>query len=415
MNGKMESFVALRYLRGKRKTIGFVSWITYISAAGVCLGSFVLVVALSIANGFEKEVRDRIVGTLAHAKITRYHTRDLVNYESIREKLLEHPQVVGAAPYITGKGGIEFQDRQEGIILNGVDKALEVGVTDLHKSITEGGFCMDTALSNRGRYFPGVLIGSGLAGMLSARLGSEVVLYCLPVGGEEQEITPKMGRFTVTGIFSTGMYEYDLNLAYISLESAKNMMNLTGATGVHIKTTDLLKAKKIAQDIREFLGGYPYLALDWQTENRTLFEWMKLERLIIFIVISLIMVVAAFNIISSLIMMILEKRREIGILMSMGATSGAVMRVFMLNGVVVGFFGSTIGVALGAALGYVQQRWQLIPIPGDLYFINKLPLVVSPLDVAMVYIAANVICWLATLYPAKQAASLLPAESIRYD
>jgi lipoprotein-releasing system permease protein len=415
MNGKMESFIALRYLRGKRKTIGFVSWITYISAAGVSLGSFVLVVALSIANGFEKEVRDRIVGTLAHAKITRYHTRQLTNYDALREKLLEHPQVIGASPYITGKGGIEHQDMQEGIILNGIDAVREVTVTDLHKSIVDGSFCMDSAASNRGRVLPGVIIGSGLSGIISARIGSEVVLYCLPVGSDERDLTPKMGRFTVTGIFSTGMYEYDLNLVYISLESAKNMMNMAGVTGVHIRTTDLFRAKSIALDVREFLGGYPYHALDWQTQNRSLFEWMKLERLIIFIVISLIMVVAAFNIISSLIMMILEKRREIGILMSMGATSGAVMRVFMLNGVVVGFFGSTVGVALGVALGYVQQRWQLIPIPGDLYFINKLPLIVSPLDVALIFIAANVICWLATIYPAKQAAALLPAESIRYD
>ena len=416
MNGKMELFVALRYLRGKRKTIGFVSWITYISAAGVCLGSFVLILALSIANGFEKEVRNRIIGTFAHAKIARYHSNQIVEYESLRNTILAHPQVTGAAPYITGKGGIEYQNMQEGIMLNGVDTELEATVTDLHRSIVSGSFNLDSIVSNRGRSLPGVLIGKGLSDRMSIRDGAEVVLYCLPADdGGQQEISPKMGRFTVAGVFETGMYEYDLNLVYISIASAQNMMNMTGVEGIHIRTTDLFKADHIAQDVRDFLGGYPYYAQDWQTQNRSLFQWMKLERLIIFIVISLIMVVAAFNIISSLIMMILEKRREIGILMSMGATAGAVMRVFMLNGIVVGFFGSTIGVALGAAIGYIQQRWQLIPIPGDLYFINKLPMVVSALDVTLVYIAANVICWLATIYPARQAAALLPAESIRYE
>jgi lipoprotein-releasing system permease protein len=414
MNGKMEFFVALRYLRGKRK-IGFVSWITYISAAGVCLGSFVLVIALSISNGFEKEVRDRIVGTLAHAKITRYHAPQLYDYEALRESILKHPQVTGAAPYITGKGGIEFQQLQEGVMINGVDPLREVTVTDVHKSIIAGSFDLDSAVSVRGRRFPGVLIGKGISDKMSIREGAEVVLYCLPVGDGQSDPQPKMGRFTVSGIFETGMYEYDLNLVYISIESAKAMLNMEGVEGIQIRTTNLFKADRIAADVREFIGGYPYRAVDWQTQNRSLFQWMKLERLIIFIVISLIMVVAAFNIISSLIMMILEKRREIGILMSMGATSGAVMRVFMLNGLVVGFLGSTIGVALGALLGYTQQRWRYIPLPGDLYFVTKLPMEVSALDIAAIYIAANVICWAATIYPAKQAASLLPAESIRYE
>ncbi|MCL2219953.1 MAG: ABC transporter permease [Chitinispirillia bacterium] len=411
----MELFVALRYLRGKRKTIGFVSWITYISAAGVCLGSFVLIVALSIANGFEKEVRDRIIGAHAHAKISRYHTPQINDYEPLRQNILAHPQVVGAAPYITGKGGIEHQNMQEGILINGIDPELEATVTDIHKALVSGEFRLDSLVSNRYRRFPGVIIGKGLSDKMALREGTEVVLYCLPIESDEQELTPKMGRFTVAGVFETGMYEYDLGFVYISIEAAQGMLNMTGVEGIQIRTTDLFKADRIAQDVREFLGGYPFRAVDWQTQNKSLFQWMKLERLIIFIVISLIIVVAAFNIISSLIMMILEKRREIGILMSMGATSKSIMRVFMLNGIVVGFFGSTIGVALGAALGYIQQRWQLIPIPGELYFVNKLPLVVSTFDVIAVYVAANIICWVATIYPAKQAASLLPAESIRYE
>jgi lipoprotein-releasing system permease protein len=415
MNGKMELFVALRYLRGKRK-IGFVSWITYISAAGVCLGSFVLVIALSIANGFEKEVRDRIVGTLAHAKVSRYHIYQMNDYESLRETILEHPDVVGASPYITGKGGIEYQQFQEGVVINGIDPKYEVTVTDIHNSMIMGKFDMsDTITSNRGRQLPSILIGKGLSDKMTIREGAEVVVYCLPADDGQEELTPKMGRFVVAGVFETGMYEYDLNFVYISLASAQNLLNMIGVEGIQIRTTDLFRADKIGESVKAYLGGYPYRVLDWQSQNRSLFQWMKLERLIIFVVISLIMVVAAFNIISSLIMMILEKRREIGILMSMGATAGAVLRVFMLNGIVVGFFGSTIGVTLGAALGLLQQKWRFIPIPGDLYFVNTLPMEVSPLDVGVIYIAANVICWAATIYPARAAAALLPAESIRYE
>ncbi|MFP4164428.1 MAG: FtsX-like permease family protein [Chitinispirillaceae bacterium] len=410
----MEWFVALRYFKGKRKS-GFISWITYVSAAGVALGTFVLVMALSIANGFEKEVRDRIVGTLAHAKILQYHSSPIKEHKELRSLILEHPKVKGAAPFITGKGGIEYEQIQEGVMINGVDPELETSVTELHEAIVFGEFDLDTLISHRGRKFPGILIGKGLSEKLTAREGSEIVLYSLAAEEGEVDPVPKMARFTVAGIFETGMYEYDLNLVYISIASAQKLFNMDGVEGIQIRTDDLFKADKISTSVKEYLGGYPYRAVDWKGQNRSLFQWMKLERLIIFIVISLIMVVAAFNIISSLIMMILEKRREIGILMGMGATSGSILRVFMLNGVVVGFLGSTIGVFLGTALALVQYHYQIIPLPGDLYFINTLPVLLRPFDVLLVYVTANLICWLATLYPARQAAGMLPAESIRYE
>lgn len=410
----MEGFIARRYLRGKRK-LGFISLITYISIAGVFLGSLVLIVALSIANGFEKEVRDRIIGTIAHAKILQYHGRPFADYDSIRLQILEHPEIIAATPYLMKKGAIEHDQIQEGALIMGIDDSLEREVTDIANIMKFGSFSLDSTISQRNRSLPGILIGGGMADKMGVRPGAEVILVGLVTVEGEIDPMPKMMRFVVNGIFETGMYEFDLTFVYISLASAQNLFNMEGVEGIQIRTTDIYQAKRIAREAKEMLGGYPFKSIDWESQNKSLFQWMKLEKLIIFIVISLIVVVAAFNIISSLIMMILEKRREIGILMSMGSTSRSIMKIFMLNGTVIGFLGSTCGTALGVLICFIQHRWQLIPLPGEIYFINKLPVLIKALDVIAVYVVVNVICILAACYPAWQASKMLPAESIRYE
>jgi lipoprotein-releasing system permease protein len=405
----IELLISLRYLRGKRK-IG-----TYITAIGVCLGSFVLIIALSVANGFEKEVRDRIVGTLAHAKIFQYHSIPIANPDSLRAEVLKQPGVVAAAPYITSKGVIEHEQVQEGIMVMGIDDSLEPTVTDLHTTIKYGTLALGTLKSNRGREFPGIIVGLGLADKMGVRQGAEVVLMSLTTVEGSSEPVPKMMRFTVAGIFETGMYEYDLNLVYISIASAQELYEMKGVEGIQIKTTDLFKAAAIVEKVKEALGSYPYRVQDWESQNKSLFQWMKLERLIIYIVISLIILVAALNIISSLITMIYEKRREIGILMSMGATSLSVLKIFVIYGIVVGFVGSTVGVSLSVLLCWIQFHYRLIPLPGDIYFIDTLPVIIRGIDVFGVYFTANVIAWLTTIYPAYKASKMLPAESIRYE
>lgn len=410
----MEFFVALRYLRGKRK-MGFISLITYISAGGVFLGTLVLIVALSVANGFEKEVRDRIVGTNAHAKILQYHNKPFTNHDSLRLQILKHPDVIGAAPYIMGKGAIEYEQIQDAAMVMGIDTDKESTVTNINTVIKNGTFDLDSAVSNRGRKLPGILLGMGMADKLGVRKGAEVILMTLVQVEGEIDPVPKMMRFVVNGVFEIGLYEYDLTLVYISIESAQNLFNLQGVEGIQIRTNHLFHANSIAREVVEMLGGYPFKSMDWLNQNKSLFQWIKLERLIIFIVISLIIVVAAFNIISSLIMMILEKRREIGILMSMGSSSNSILKIFMLNGTVIGLFGSTLGTSLGLILSYIQYRWQLIPLPGDIYFINKLPVLIRAGDVISVYIAANIICILAASYPAWLASKIFPAEAIRYE
>ncbi|MBD3420921.1 MAG: FtsX-like permease family protein [Chitinivibrionales bacterium] len=417
----MEFFVALRYLRGKRK-IGFISLIAYFSAFGVFLGTTVLVIALSIANGFEKEVRDRIISIFAHARVYQYYREPFSDYDSLRNEIMQHPQVIGAAPYLSGKGALEYssgtdQGNTEGVLINGIDDSLEATVTDLGNCIIMGELELESAESTKGRSFPGIILGVSMADKLGIRPGAEVVLGFLGNAGEAMDpmSAVRMNRFTVTGIFETGMYEYDYNLAYISIESAQNLFDTRGVEGIQLKTTDLFKADRILQEVKAHLGGYPFTGIDWKRQNKSLFKWMKLERLVIFIVISLIIIIAAFNIISSLIMMILEKRREIGILISMGATTGSIMKIFMLNGVVIGFLGSTLGALAGVLLCYLQYHFKLISLPGDIYFINKLPVLIRALDVIAIYLAANLICFVATLYPALQASRILPAESLRYE
>lgn len=410
----MEWFVALRYLRGKRKT-GFITFISLLSAGAVFLGTLVLVCALSIANGFEKEVRDRIVGTLAHGQLERYHRHPITDTDSLIGVVESHPKVVAAAPYLDGEGAIEFNDVVQGIKIMGVDGAREPNVTILAEKTINGAFRLDSVESARGRHFPGICIGDGLAKVLGVVPGHEVVLMSLALNGGGMDPTPRYERYTVTGIFETGYYEYDALLVYIGIDAAETLLGVDGARGIHYRTSDLFASQQIKKELLDLVGHYPYWVRDWRERNKSLFDWMRLEKFIIFSVISLIIVVASFNIVSSLVMMILEKRREIGVLMGLGATSGSVMRVFMFNGMVVGCLGATIGTLLGSLICYIQYRWQLIPIPGDIYFISKLPVLIRPLDVVSVFVSANLMCWLATLYPAWKASTILPAESIRFD
>ncbi|MFP4418050.1 MAG: FtsX-like permease family protein [Fibrobacterota bacterium] len=410
----MEWFIALRYLRGKRK-MGFISLITYISAAGVFLGSMVLVIALAIANGFEKEVRDRIVGSTAHARILKYHKRPITQVDSIRQRIEEHPQVVSTAPYISAKGMVEYDDVQEGVMITAIQDDADQPVTDLKEKIKFGEFSFDSTVSNRERKQTGIVIGIGLADRLGIRPGAEIVLGTVVTTEAQLDPVPVMGRYVVTGVFETGMYEYDLNFVYMGVDAAQRLLNMNGVEGIQIRTKDLFNADKIATSVKEKLGGYPFRATDWKSQNQSLFKWMKLEKLIIFIVISMIIVVAAFNIVSSLIMMILEKRREIGLLMGMGATRHSVMRIFMFNGTIIGFIGSSAGVLIGVLIAWIQYRWRIIPLPGDVYFIDAVPMLIRPLDVLAIYVASNIICILAASFPAWRASKILPAESIRYE
>ena len=406
-----EFFIAKRYLRSKRKT-KFVSVITLISIGGVLIGVTALDFILSMMNGFEKEVRSRIIGTTAHVSVFSTYNEGIDNYQELIPKIKEVKHVEDVAPYIYYKAAIASQTGSDGIVVRGIDPEKERLVTDLERNLKVGSLYLEP----EGDELPGILLGATLADRLGVELGDNVVLFSLKEGslttGWSQ---PKASKLQLKGIFETGMYEYDASLAYISLPTAQKLFNMgSKVTGLQVKLDNLYQAGKVAKAVEEKLG-YHYYALDWMHMHKNLFSWMQLEKYAMFIVLSLIVAVAAFNIISTLIMVVIEKRKDIGILKSMGSTNASIMKIFMFEGLVVGAVGIVLGSVFGYLLCWIQKSFNIISLPPEIYFISSLPVDMRPLDFILVAVAAMILTFLATVYPARRAAQLSPVEAIRYE
>ncbi len=406
-----EFFIAKRYLRSKRKT-RFVSVITLISVGGVLIGVTALDFILSMMNGFEKEVRSRIIGTTAHVSVFSTYNEGIQNYQELIPGIKEVKHVENVAPYIYYKAAIASKTGSDGIVVRGIDPEKERLVTDVERNLKIGSLYLD----QEGDELPGILLGATLADRLGVELGDNVVLFSLKEGslttGWSQ---PKASKLKLRGIFETGMYEYDASLAYISLPTAQKLFNLgSKVTGLQVKLDNLYQADKVAKELEEKLG-YHYYALDWMHMHKNLFSWMALEKYAMFIVLSLIVAVAAFNIISTLIMVVIEKRKDIGILKSMGSTNASVMKIFMFEGLVVGAVGIILGSIFGYLLCWIQRSFNIISLPPEIYFISTLPVEMRPLDFILVASAAMILTFLATVYPARRAAQLSPVEAIRYE
>ncbi|MCL1946478.1 MAG: ABC transporter permease [Chitinivibrionia bacterium] len=410
---KFETFIASRYLNFRKR--GFISLITLISILGVFLGTCVLTVALSIANGMENEVRDRITGTFANARVQKVGSAVIKDYEELAKIVSAHPDVAAISPTIMGKGTIEYANIQEGVQIMSVNDSLEKLTTDLHKRMISGEFSLDTGISNKKRELPEIIIGSGIANKFAIGVGHELVLMSLINDYESGDPTPVWERFVISGVFSTGMYEYDQNLVFISLEAGKKLFEIDGVEMISFRSKNIYRAGIAASEIVESLGGYPYKYSDWESQNHSLFQWMRLEKLIVSIIIMIIVLVAAFNITSTLVMMIMEKRKEIGILRSMGARRLSIMRVFLLSGGLIGIIGSVSGTVLGCVICFIQQKYRVITLPEDVYIINFVPILMEFFDIAIIFVAANLICLFAAFYPAWRASNLLPAEAIRFE
>ena len=404
-----EFFVAFRYLRSKRRT-AFISVITYLSILGVTIGAAALVIVLSVMNGFEYEVRRRIINADAHVRLMQYHNSSFGDFLELAGEVSKIPHVTGVSPFIEEKGLLVSAKGSDGVAVRGVIPEMMGTVTDIESIITLGEIFHDDEDG-----LPGIITGLYLSDGLYIDVGDTVSLIS-PSGIFAGLALPKMVRFRVDGIFETGLMDYDNLYCFISLKSAQKLYGIPNqVTGIDIKIDDLYRADQVKSELEKKLGPYPFHPYTWYEMKPNLYNWMKIEKWMMFLVLSLIILVAVFNITSSLIMMVLEKKRDIGVLKSMGADSATIRRIFTFEGLVVGLLGGTAGTVLGLIVCFLQYKYHLIKLPGDVYIIDFFPILMKPFDFILVWLAAIVLSLTAAYYPALKASQLQAAEAIRYE
>lgn len=401
--------IALRYLLAKRKQ-AFISVISLVSVLGVTVGVMALVIALALMTGLQQGVRDRILGSSAHVYV--WKQGGITDYQAEAARLREVPGVSGVAPAIMGKAIVTSPRRETFITVKGVDPALEGDVTELGRAMTSGS--LDALTPADEEDFPGILLGDALAVELGAFVGDTVTLIT-PTGTlSPMGMMPRQRRLRVVGLFSLGLFEFDQAYGFVALETAMRVAGTEEVGHLEVRVNDIYRAPEVGERITATLGA-EYLTQDWTEMNQSLYSALWLEKVAISIAIGLIVMVAALNIIASLILLVMEKSRDIAILKTMGASARSVMIVFMLQGVIIGLVGTAAGAAAGVALSTLLDRYRLVQIPSDVYQLSHLPFTVLPWDLAVVVAGAVVICFLATLYPSRQAARLDPAQALRYE
>jgi lipoprotein-releasing system permease protein len=404
-----ELFIALRYLLARRQHSS-ISRVSLFSTIGVAVGVMALVVALALMTGLQGELRNRILGSQAHVYV--WKTAAIEDYESEIARLRAVPGVAGAGPAVIGKA-IASSDRSDAFItLKGIDPVLEGEVTDIERTMKQGSLA---GLSDRGEDDrPGILLGYDLAQQLAVSVGDEVTLMTPGGSLSPMGLIPRNRRLRVVGIFQLGLYEYDSAFGFVNLDFAKRLFSKTAPDLIQLRVNDIWAAAGIARDIPVKLGP-EYVAEDWAEQNRSLFSALWLEKMAISITIGLIVMVGALNIISSLVLLVRQKSRDIAILKTMGTSSVRVMAIFMMQGLVIGVIGTTLGGLCGLGLCWVLDTYELIQIPMDVYQVSHVPFVVQRLDFIVVVVSTIAICFLATIYPSRQASRLDPIQALRFE
>jgi len=392
---KWELFISWRYLMAKRKE-RFISAICLISILGIALGVMALIVVISVMNGFDNELREVFTGINPHLLIEKQEGID--NWQEFLERLSKEKHVISASPFINGQALFKVNGEASGVLLRGIDPSREGKVSKIEEYLVAG----TLALSEKQ-----IIIGSELAKKFYLSLGDEITI-----------ISPNKGEsfgFEVVGIFTSGMYEYDLSLVLTNIQAAQNIFNLRGLVGgIGVRLDNLYQAGSLRRSLQKRLG-YPYWVRDWMSLNRNLFSALRLEKTVMFVIVALIVLVACFNIAGHLIMMVMEKTKDIGILKAIGATNKAIKRIFTLEGLIIGLSGTALGAAGGALLCFLLKTYNFISLPRDIYYIEKLPVQMRWVDSVIIIAGALIISLLAAIYPARQAARLNPAETLRYE
>jgi lipoprotein-releasing system permease protein len=403
-----ELFVAVRYLLAKRKQ-AFISLISFISILGVGVGVMAVLIAMALMTGLQKELRERIVGSSAHVYVFKLGD-GIQDIPAEVAKVRQVPRVIGAAPATIGKGLLVSGNLQSPVTIKGIDPALEPSVTDIRSALRSGSL---DALRTSPEDMDGIVLGIDLAKNLEAQVGDMVRLITpdevlTPVG-----MMPRRRAFKVVGIFALGLFEFDSEYALVDLPVAERVFGRDKPDFIQVRLDDMFAATATADDIQRRLGE-EYATQDWAEMNRSLFSALWLEKMAISITIGLIIMVAALNIIASLVLLVMEKSRDIAILKTMGSSAASIRRIFMLQGLIIGLIGTGGGTLLGCALIYLMDRYQVIRVPMDVYQISYIPFTLLPQDLLAVVAAALLICFLATIYPSRQASKLDPAQALRY-
>ena len=410
---KFEIFMARRYFKAKKRT-GFISIISYISIGGVTIGVAALILVLSVMNGFEEEVRSRLLGADAHVRLRKFYVEPITRVDSLLNLAMQAKHVEAAAPVIVEKGMIAGEDNQYATIVKAIDPELSAKVTEIGAKMVLGELDFSEKMIE-GKKLPGIVLGRYLADAIrSTHIDDIVTLWVMPKkGGIFTQ--PRIKRFYVAGIVEIGYYEYDRTLSYTSIKDAQKLFGMNkGVSWIELKLDNYENAAGVAQALEDELG-YPYLAETWFQLNRSLYSWMEIEKWGSFIILSLIIMVAAFNIISSLIMVVMEKTKEIGILKSMGATQKSIRKIFMYEGLAVGIAGTILGSLIGYSLAFAQYHFHIISLPGDVYLISSLPIVMHWVDFFAIITVSILLSLVASIYPAHRASKLIPVEAIRYE
>ncbi|MGB6054148.1 MAG: lipoprotein-releasing ABC transporter permease subunit [Burkholderiaceae bacterium] len=412
-----EWLVGLRYTRAGRRSgrNSFISFISLISMAGIALGVAALIVVLSVMNGFQKEVRDRMLSVLAHIEVFDV-SGAMPDWQRTAEEAFRNPEVKGAAPYVAAQAMMTHGETVRGVIVRGVLPAEEPKVSDVASQVTQGSFDALTPGSFN------IVLGAELARALQVGVGDKVTLIAPQGQVTPAGVLPRLKQFTVAGIFEAGHYEFDSTLAFMQLEDAEKMFRLAAPSGLRLRIADMLQAPQVALELSKTLDGN-LLIRDWSQQNRNWFAAVKTEKRMMFIILTLIIAVAAFNLVSTLVMTVTDKQADIAILRTLGASPGSIMKIFMIQGALVGLIGTAIGVGLGVLVAsnidvivpFIERLFGIQFLPRDIYLISALPSDLRWPDVGTIGGVAVVLAFLATLYPSWSAARVKPAEALRYE